>query len=58
MTENASIRSKMIYDLLDGSDGFYKNSINKRFRSRTNIIFRISGGDKEIEQKFLKEAWA
>lgn len=58
MAENASIRSKMIYDLLDGSDGFYKNSINKRFRSRTNIIFRVSGGDKELEQKFLKESWA
>lgn len=56
MEENCAIRSKMLYDLLDSSEGFYKNTINKRFRSRTNIIFRINNS-KELEQKFIKEAW-
>ena len=55
MTELAEIRSKMLYDYIDSSDGYYTNIVNKSYRSRMNIPFRICD-DAELEAKFLAEA--
>lgn len=59
----AEKRSKMMYDCVDNSDGFYINSTDKRFRSRTNVPFRIRADKGEstktytrLENQFIKEA--
>lgn len=51
----AQVRSTMLYDLIDGSNGYYTNRTEKRFRSRVNVVFRIEG-DKSLEKKFIEEA--
>jgi phosphoserine aminotransferase len=52
----AEKKSKMIYDVIDGSDGFYTAPVNKDCRSRMNIPFQIQGGNEDLEKKWLKEA--
>ena len=58
----AELRSTMIYDAIDGSDGFYSNSIDKKFRSTINIPFRINAANEDsstytsLELKFLEIA--
>lgn len=39
----AEAKSRMVYDLLDKSNGYYVNRTDKKFRSRMNINFRIEG---------------
>lgn len=57
MEANAVARSKMIYDIIDSSEGFFINKTNKKYRSRTNVVFRINM-DKALETKFINEAEA
>ena len=52
-TKLASQKSKMLYDFIDGSEGFYSNDVDVKYRSRTNIPFRIRG-DEKLECEFLK----
>jgi phosphoserine aminotransferase len=50
-------KARLIYDAIDGSDGFYTSSVqSKNARSRMNVPFRIQGGDEALEQKFLQQA--
>lgn len=56
--EQSDIKSGMIYDLIDNSDGFYTNHVHPDYRSRINVVLRIGGGDAEIEKKFISEAKA
>lgn len=51
----AEAKSKMVYDLLDRSNGYYVNRTDKKFRSRMNINFRIEG-KRELEAKLISEA--
>ena len=51
----AKQRSTMLYDYIDSTDGFYTNSVDKRYRSRVNIPFRVMNDDS-LEDKFVKEA--
>lgn len=51
----AEKRSKLLYDTIDNSDGYFTNPVDPRYRSRTNIPFRIKS-DEKLEAKFLKEA--
>jgi phosphoserine aminotransferase len=37
----AEERSKLIYDIIDRSAGFYTNEVDPRFRSRVNLPFRV-----------------
>jgi phosphoserine aminotransferase len=53
--EEANAKSKMLYDFVDGSDGYFSNPIELKYRSRTNIPFRVKC-DVELETKFIKEA--
>lgn len=46
-------KAKLIYHIIDSSK-FYKNSIDKKFRSLTNIVFKTR--KKEIDEKFIQEA--
>lgn len=43
--------------MIDSTNGYYKSKItDKAYRSHTNIIFRILGGNKELEETFIQEA--
>lgn len=49
-------KSRALYDLIDGSDGFYTAPVHASCRSRMNVPFLIKGGDENLEKKFLQEA--
>ena len=52
--ELARRRSSIIYELIDGSNGFYTNLIDKRYRSRMNVSFKLK--TKEDDVKFCQAA--
>eukprot|EP00444_Apocalathium_aciculiferum_P063632 CAMPEP_0183600266 /NCGR_PEP_ID=MMETSP0371-20130417/179847_1 /TAXON_ID=268820 /ORGANISM="Peridinium aciculiferum, Strain PAER-2" /LENGTH=447 /DNA_ID=CAMNT_0025812339 /DNA_START=87 /DNA_END=1431 /DNA_ORIENTATION=- len=49
-------KSRMLYDTIDGSDGFYQCPVQKNCRSRMNVPFTIMGGHEALEKKFLADA--
>jgi phosphoserine aminotransferase len=57
MKENSLKKNKMIYSLIDESNGFYCSTVSS-YRSRMNVPARIGSpeGDEELEKKFLNEA--
>ena len=55
MDKNADLKSGLIYDVIDSSD-FWRSPVDKRYRSRMNIVFRLPS--EELEAKFVKEATA
>merc|ERR1711976_471296 len=54
--ELAEKKSTLVYDVIDGSDGFYNCPVEKKSRSRMNLPFIIKGGDEALEKKFQEEA--
>lgn len=54
------MKSDLVYELIDASNGFYCGTVEKKSRSRMNAPFRIAspGGDQELEKKFIEEAAA
>ena len=52
--QNSIEKSRLIYDLIDESSGFYVSNVDKTCRSRVNIPFRIGNGE-ELEKKFVDE---
>merc|ERR1712019_276476 len=52
----ADKKSNLVYDTIDGSDGFYKAPVDKACRSRMNVPFIINGDDEALTKKFLAEA--
>lgn len=55
MDKNADLKSGLIYSVIDSSD-FWRSPVDKRYRSRMNIVFRLPS--EELEAKFVKEASA
>lgn len=49
-------KSSLIYELVDNSGGFYSCPVEKKWRSRMNVVFLL--GDKSLESKFLDDAKA
>jgi phosphoserine aminotransferase len=47
-------KAKLIYDVIDQSNGFFNGHAEKDSRSLMNITFRLR--DEELEKKFLAEA--
>ena len=47
----------MFYEYVDGSQGYYTNPVEPKYRSRMNLPFRVKS-DEALEAKFLKEAEA
>ncbi|MFE5318674.1 3-phosphoserine/phosphohydroxythreonine transaminase [Paenibacillus sp. NPDC056579] len=47
-------KSKLVYDVIDASGGFYNGNIDKDSRSIMNITFRLPS--EELEKKFVKES--
>ena len=58
----ADLKSKMIYDKIESSNGFYTNHTDKGFRSLINIPFRINPNNEDastytsLELKFLRKS--
>lgn len=55
MEKLSAIKSQLVYDVIDDSEGFYTNNVHPKYRSRINVTFRIKGG-LDVEKKFLKLA--
>lgn len=55
MEKLCGIKSQLLYDVIDDSEGFYTNEIHPDCRSRINVTFRIKGG-VNMEQNFLNLA--
>lgn len=47
-------KTKLIYDVIDGSGGFYTGCAQPQSRSFMNITFRM--GNEELEKQFIKES--
>ncbi|KAM7241069.1 hypothetical protein CapIbe_007641 [Capra ibex] len=58
MEKLSSIKSQMIYDIIDNSQGFYVCPVEPQNRSKMNIPFRIGNtkGDDALEKRFLDKA--
>lgn len=48
-------KSKMLYDYIDNSDGFYKAAVNPKYRSRLNVPFKVNDSE-DLAKDFVKEA--
>jgi len=55
MEAMATKRSQLLYNYIDGSDGYYSNGVNHKFRSRMNIPFRVKSND-DLEKKFIADS--
>jgi phosphoserine aminotransferase len=55
MLKRAKEKSSLIYNVIDSSD-FWKSPVDKHFRSRMNVVFRLSS--EELEKKFVQESAA
>ncbi len=58
MEKRNNAKAKLLYDTLEGSGGFYSCPVDKASRSKMNVVFRVAGGNEEIEKEFGKEAAA
>lgn len=59
MTKRSLTKSKMVYDVIHSSGGFYHNNVKEDNRSRMNVVFNIGSGSSrktDLEAKFIKEA--
>lgn len=58
MEQSSAKKSKLLYDIIDNSKGFYSCPIDQGFQSRTNVVFRVGGptGNDALEKEFLKGA--
>ena len=51
-------KSRLIYDAIDTSKGFYTTKVHSSCRSRMNVPLSVRQGDGALEKQFLKEAEA
>lgn len=51
-------KAKLLYDTIEGSNGFYRCPVENASRSKMNVVFRVGGGDEAVEKQFGKEAAA
>jgi len=60
MAKLAAAKSKLIYDTINQSNGFYYCPVDVNVRSRMNVPFRIgsASGDDALEKEFLSKAEA
>lgn len=59
MNQLSEDKSRLVYGLIDQSNGFYANGIEKKYRSRMNIPLRIMKDGapcEKLESAFLQEA--
>jgi len=51
--EMSEKKSRMIFEVIEESDDFFKCPVEKHCRSRVNIPFTIADGDADFEKEFL-----
>ncbi|MFA5467588.1 MAG: phosphoserine transaminase [Sphaerochaetaceae bacterium] len=51
MAKRAELKSNLLYDVIDHSDGYYRSPVDKNYRSTMNVVFRLPS--EELEAKFL-----
>ena len=56
MEQSARKKAAVLYDAIDGSDGFYRGPVDTASRSLMNVVFRLP--DEEAEAAFLAGAGA
>jgi phosphoserine aminotransferase len=56
MAQQNAAKAGILYDVLDGSDGFYCGHADRNCRSTMNVTFRLP--NDELEKRFLKAAEA
>lgn len=58
MAERSLTKSKLIYDIINNSGGFFACPVDEKCRSRMNVPFRIGGiaGDDALEKEFLQKS--
>jgi phosphoserine aminotransferase len=56
MAERNGRKAKAIYDVIDGSGGYYQGHADPASRSQMNVTFRL--GSEALEKQFLSEASA
>ena len=56
MENDSKAKSQLLYDVIDSSDGFYSSVVDKMFRSRVNVVFRLKDGDEQLEAAFISAA--
>lgn len=54
MDENARRKSSLLYDVIDGSGGFFRSPVDTACRSRMNIVFRLA--TEELENELIAES--
>ncbi|MBR1580313.1 MAG: 3-phosphoserine/phosphohydroxythreonine transaminase [Selenomonadaceae bacterium] len=54
MAERNARKAKLLYDVIDGSDGFYRGHAEPNSRSFMNVTFRLP--TEELEKQFTVEA--
>ncbi len=54
--ERAEQKAAVLYDAIDGSNGYYRCPVDKACRSRMNVVWRLPS--EELEEKFIKEGKA
>ena len=51
-------KASRLYQAIDASGKYYQCPVEAESRSKMNIVFRVAGGNEEIEKKFAKQAEA
>lgn len=54
LEERTDAKAALVYEAIEGSDGFYRSPVDPRFRSHTNVVWRLP--DEELEGRFVAEA--
>ncbi|MFA7108072.1 MAG: phosphoserine transaminase [Sphaerochaetaceae bacterium] len=54
MAERAQKKSSLIYNVIDNSQGFFHSPVDRNYRSKMNLVFRLP--TEELEKKFVKES--
>ena len=54
MQRRSVVKSSMLCDVIDGSGGFYTNSVEKDSRSLMNVVFNLA--DESLNEEFLIKA--
>ena len=55
MQRRSVIKSQILYDLIDQSEGFYYNNVEKISRSRMNVVFNLK--DESLNDEFVRQAY-
>lgn len=56
MLERAQKKSSILYDVIDSDPDFFRSPVDRRYRSRMNVVFRLPS--EELEAKFVEESKA